>query len=134
MSSTPQSRAENVLEAKAPAFSTEEAAEVALRAFDIQASAHPLDSERDQNFRLRTGAGRQWVLKIANPAEDPAILDMQTQALLHIAQVDPELAIPRVKTTPEGAGRDGYRTPWIEEFCRTGQRTLATAIQAAAAE
>ena len=30
------------------------------------------------------------------------------------------------------AGRDGYRTPWIEEFCRTGQRTLDTATQAAA--
>ncbi len=117
MSSTPrsQARAESVLEAKAPAFSTEEAAEVAQRAFDIQASAHPLGSERDQNFRLRAGDGREWVLKIANPAEDPAILDMQTQALLHITRVDPELAIPRIKTTPDGAlfhqidGSDGRR-------------------------
>jgi len=117
MSSSPQSQttAENVLEAKAPAFSTEEAAEVAQRAFDIQASAHPLASERDQNFRLRASDGREWVLKIANPAEDPAILDLQTQALLHIAQVDPELAIPRIKTTPDGAlfhqidGSDGRR-------------------------
>jgi 4-aminobutyrate aminotransferase-like enzyme/Ser/Thr protein kinase RdoA (MazF antagonist) len=117
MSSTPQSpaRAESVLEAKAPAFSTAEAAEVARQAFDIQASAQPLDSERDQNFRLRAADGREWVLKIANPAEDPAILDMQTQALLHIAQVDPELAIPRIKTTPDGAlfhridGSDGRR-------------------------
>ncbi len=33
---------------------------------------------------------------------------------------------------PITAGRDGYRTPWIDEFCRTGQRTLATATQAAA--
>ncbi len=102
MSSIPQSQAESVLEAKAPSFSTEEAAEVALHAFDIQASAHPLASERDQNFRLRADDGHQWVLKIANPAEDPAILDMQTQALLHIAQVDPSLAIPRVKATPDG--------------------------------
>jgi 4-aminobutyrate aminotransferase-like enzyme/Ser/Thr protein kinase RdoA (MazF antagonist) len=117
MSSTPQSqaRAESVLEAKAPAFSTAEAAEVAQRAFDIQASARPLASERDQNFRLRAGDGREWVLKIANPAEDPAILDMQTQALLHIAQVDPELTIPRIKTTPDGTlfhqidGSDGRR-------------------------
>ena len=28
---------------------------------------------------------------------------MQTQALLHIAQIDPSLGIPRVKATPEGA-------------------------------
>jgi len=105
MSSTPQSpaRAESVLEAKAPAFSTAEAEAFAQRAFDIQASAHPLDSERDQNFRLHTKDGSEWVLKIANPAENPALLDMQTQALLHIARVDPSLAIPRVKATPDGA-------------------------------
>ena len=99
----PQAGSQSVLETKAPAFSTEEAAEVAQRAFDIQASAHPLASERDQNFRLCAVDGRKWVLKIANPAEGPAILDMQTQALLHIARVDPELAIPRIKTTSDGA-------------------------------
>ncbi len=103
MPSPSDARAESVLEAKAPAFSTKEAEEVALQAFDIQASAHPLDSERDQNFRLREKDGSEWVLKIANPAEDPKLLDMQTQALLHIAQVDPSLAIPRVKMTPDGA-------------------------------
>ncbi len=117
MSSSSQYQAitESVLEAKAPAFSNEEAEEFALRAFDIQASAHPMVSERDQNFRLHAKDGSEWVLKIANPAEDPAILDMQNQALLHIAQVDPELAIPRIKTTPERGhfhqidGSDGRR-------------------------
>ena len=107
MSSPPQSqagaKAETVLEAQAPAFTTQEAEAFAQRAFDIQASAHPLDSERDQNFRLCAKDGSEWVLKIANPAENPALLDMQTQALLHIAQVDPSLAIPRVKATPDGA-------------------------------
>ena len=119
MSSTPQSRAgdkaESVLEAQAPAFSAQQAEAIAQRAFDIQASAHPLDSERDQNFRLRVKNGSEWVLKIANPAENPALLDMQTQALLHIAQIDPSLGIPRVKATPDGAlfheinGADGRR-------------------------
>jgi len=108
-------KAESVLEAQAPAFSTQEAEAFAQRAFDIQASAHPLDSERDQNFRLCARDGSEWVLKIANPAENPALLDMQTQALLHIALVDPSLAIPRVKATPDGAlfheidGPDGRR-------------------------
>ena len=62
-----------------------------------------LASERDQNFHLRTADGSEWVLKIANPAEDPALLDMQTRALLHIAEVDPKLAVPRVRATSEGA-------------------------------
>ncbi len=92
-----------VLEEPAPAFSTAQAGEIARRVFDLRASAQPLASERDQNFRLRTADGSEWVLKIANPAEDPAILDMQTRALLHIAQVDPKLAVPRVRATPEGA-------------------------------
>ena len=69
-SQTGQSRAgvetETVLEAQAPAFSTREAEAIARRAFDIEASAHPLDSERDQNFHLRAKNGSEWVLKIAN--------------------------------------------------------------------
>ena len=80
-----------VLEAKAPAFTAAEAEDIAQRVFGIAASAHPLDSERDQNFRLCSVDGLDCVLKIANPAEDPAVLDLQTEALLHIARVDPDL-------------------------------------------
>ena len=107
MPTPPQShtatRTETVLEAQAPAFSTREAETIAKQAFDIKASAQPLDSERDQNFHLHANDGTEWVLKIANPAENPALLDMQTQALLHIAEVDPSLGIPRVKAMPDGA-------------------------------
>ena len=35
------------------------------RLFGIEASAQALWSERDQNFRLRTSQGKQFVLKIA---------------------------------------------------------------------
>ncbi len=121
MSTNPQSpngaaaETQTVLEAQAPAFSNQEAEAIARRAFDIDASAQPLASERDQNFHLRAKDGNEWVLKIANPAEKPEILDMQTQALLHIGRTDPSLPIPRVKVTPDGAlfheidGADGRR-------------------------
>jgi Ser/Thr protein kinase RdoA (MazF antagonist) len=105
----------SVLEAKAPAFSVAEAEGIAKRNFGVSGSARALVSERDQNFHLRTDDGRQYVLKIANPAEDPAVLDFQTQALLHIARVNPELPVPDVVTTAEGApscvidGADGRR-------------------------
>jgi len=84
MSSTPRSqdgvKAQTVFEAQAQAFSSSPEAEVfAQRAFDLQASAHPLNSERDQNFCLRAEDGSEWVLKIANPAENPARLDVKTQ-------------------------------------------------------
>jgi Ser/Thr protein kinase RdoA (MazF antagonist) len=103
--SDPQNRSgagRTVMEEPAPAFSPAQAEGIAQRIFEIRASAHPLASERDQNFRLRAEDGSEWVLKIANPAEDPAILDMQTRALLHTAQVDPSLAVPRVRATPAG--------------------------------
>ena len=123
IATTPKSQAgagatpKTVLEAQAPAFSAEEAEAIAQRVFDIEASAHLLDSERDQNFRLRALDGNEWVLKIANPAENPALLDMQTQALLHIAQVDPNLPIPRVKMTPDGA-------PFHEIDAADGRRSI----------
>jgi Ser/Thr protein kinase RdoA (MazF antagonist) len=105
----------SVLEAKAPAFSIEEAEEIAKRFFGVSGSARALVSERDQNFHLQSNDGREYVLKIANPAEDPAVLDFQTQALLHIARVNPEFPVPHVVTTAEGApsctvdGADGRR-------------------------
>jgi 4-aminobutyrate aminotransferase-like enzyme/Ser/Thr protein kinase RdoA (MazF antagonist) len=42
-------------------------------------------------------------LKIANPAEDRAVAEMQIEALLHIARADPALCVPRVCRTVDGA-------------------------------
>jgi len=115
VSSVPEPQPMSVLEAKAPAFSIAEAEGIAKRFFGVGGSARALVSERDQNFRLRSDDGRETVLKIANPAEDPAVLDFQTQALLHIARVNPELPVPHLVTTSEGApsclvdGADGRR-------------------------
>lgn len=55
-----------------------------------------LTGERDENFRLTVGDGAEYVLKIANPAENPAETDFQTAALLHIEKTDPALPCPRV--------------------------------------
>jgi hydroxylysine kinase len=93
----------SVLEAKAPAFSISEAEGIAKRHFGVSGSARALVSERDQNFHLRGDDGRDLVLKIANPAEDPAVLDFQTQALLHIARVNPELPVPHLVSAGDGA-------------------------------
>lgn len=64
--------------------------------YGLPATAHRLGSERDQNFRMRTPDGRDHVLKIANPAEDRAITNLQTEALRHLAAVDPTLPVPQV--------------------------------------
>jgi len=64
--------------------------------YGLIAAVHRLDSERDQNFRLRTLDGREFVLKIANPAEERAVTNLQTEALLHLAAADPGLPVPRI--------------------------------------
>ena len=46
---------------RAPRFSCEDAARIASRIYGLSAHAHPLPSERDQNFRVG-----EFVLKIAN--------------------------------------------------------------------
>lgn len=55
-----------------------------------------LTGERDENFRLTAPDGAEYVLKIANPAENPAETDFQTAALLWIEKTDSALPCPRV--------------------------------------
>jgi Ser/Thr protein kinase RdoA (MazF antagonist) len=64
--------------------------------------AERVDTERDEQFLLRDQARGTFVLKVSNPFEDPRVVDMQTRALLHIAQVDPGLPVPRLVCSAEG--------------------------------
>jgi Ser/Thr protein kinase RdoA (MazF antagonist) len=75
MSTSLNQGAPAVLETKAPAFSASDAERIAGDVFGIHAAARPLDSERDQNFHLRAEDGREFVFKIANPSEDPVVVD-----------------------------------------------------------
>jgi hydroxylysine kinase len=96
-----------LLTSTAPAYTAEDAMDIARRYFDVTANAHLLSSERDQNFHLSGSDGREYVLKITNSAEDPAVTDLQTKALLHIAEANPDLPVPRL--FPVGDG--GYEAP-----------------------
>jgi 4-aminobutyrate aminotransferase-like enzyme/Ser/Thr protein kinase RdoA (MazF antagonist) len=84
-----------------PALAPDEAADVAERVFGVAGEATRLDSERDANFRVE-GDGAAWVLKVYNPAEADAVVEMQTRAMLHVAQTDPELPVPRVLRARDG--------------------------------
>lgn len=81
-----------------PQFSQQQAEEAASELFGLEGVFKPLNSERDQNFRIQTGDG-DYVFKISNAKEDPAAIDFQTQSLLHIARSDPSLPIPQVILT-----------------------------------
>jgi 4-aminobutyrate aminotransferase-like enzyme/Ser/Thr protein kinase RdoA (MazF antagonist) len=85
-----------------PRFSEDEARRIARDLFDLTGDFSPLSSERDQNFRIRTGKGEGYVLKLSNAEEDPGVIDFQTKALMHIEQQDPALPIPRVVRAKNG--------------------------------
>lgn len=84
-----------------PALPQAELLRLAERHFGVTGTLRPLPSERDQNARLRHDDGREWVLKVASPAEDPAQIALQTATLDHLAAVG-VLGVPRVIPTLEG--------------------------------
>ena len=69
---------------------------MAAQYFGLHGNCRLLSGERDLNFQLTCSDGAQYVLKIANAAEDPLVTDFQNQALLHIQQCDPLLPVQRV--------------------------------------
>ncbi|HEX7994748.1 MAG TPA: aminotransferase class III-fold pyridoxal phosphate-dependent enzyme [Streptosporangiaceae bacterium] len=91
-----------VLQTQPPAFTPEQACEIGRATFGIEASsAKSLGSERDQAFMLTGPSGSDVaVLKVSNPAEDPAMLDMEAMAALHAARCDPGLTIAMPRRMP----------------------------------
>jgi Ser/Thr protein kinase RdoA (MazF antagonist) len=68
----------------------------------IDGELNRLPGERDQNFRVTTSDGCRYVLKIASPLEDLALVDFQIQALLHLENSDPGIPVPRVRRSLDG--------------------------------
>jgi 4-aminobutyrate aminotransferase-like enzyme/Ser/Thr protein kinase RdoA (MazF antagonist) len=91
------------LETSAPGFSLEQALAISRRLFGVGASISALSSERDQNFRVLSAEGRSFLLKISNSADDLRVLEMQTEAMLHVARTDPELPVMRPLRSLEDA-------------------------------
>ena len=85
---------DTILATPTPVRSLEGAAAIAAR-FGVVGQASGLSSERDSNYRITAGDGREYLLKITNPAEDAAVSRFQTEALLHVARADPDLPTPR---------------------------------------
>ena len=89
------------LAAPPPVFTLAEAEKLARDYFGLTGQASPLTSERDANFRIRSG-NASHVLKIANPAEAPEVTNLQTMALLHIEAIDPGMKVQRVLPSVHG--------------------------------
>jgi 4-aminobutyrate aminotransferase-like enzyme/Ser/Thr protein kinase RdoA (MazF antagonist) len=91
-----------LLESPSPRFTVDQVLSFADQRYGLTGKLSPMDSERDQNFHIRTETGEQYVIKIANSAENPAVIDMQLKALEHIALVDSALPVPEVLLSRKG--------------------------------
>lgn len=96
-----QDLAGSLLSLPPPQVPVEALARLAASHWGLVGTLHPLTSERDQNHRLDTAQGR-FTLKLANPAEPPALTDFQTRALVHTAERAPDLPVPRVIAARDG--------------------------------
>jgi len=85
-----------------PVLSDSELASIARQHFDLEGTHKTLTGERDQNTRITTADGQQFVLKIASADEDPASIDMQLNVLQHLEEVDGSLPVPRVRLSKDG--------------------------------
>lgn len=84
-----------------PALSLAELERVALDQYGVAGTARALNSERDQNARIKGAAGN-FVLKIANVGEDPTQIALQNAALAHLEAAG-VTGIPRLIRTSTGA-------------------------------
>lgn len=85
-----------------PAFTLEDAQTLLRDQFGVAGELAPLDSERDQNFRV-TAAHGVFTLKIHNAHEPASAVAFQTALLRHVERHAPDLPLPRIVTARDGA-------------------------------
>jgi Ser/Thr protein kinase RdoA (MazF antagonist) len=100
-----------------------DAVTLALRHWGVRAErATRVDTERDDTFHVETAAGG-YALKIAHPADDPAVIDLQVATTEWAVAHDPSLPVPRFVPTLDGTlqpvvpiagvGRIARLMPWV---------------------
>ena len=86
----------------APPVTEIEATLIAREVYGLDAQAIALPGEYDDNFHLKTIDRREFVLKVMHLAREESFIDMQCQALAHLAARAPQLALPRVHPATSG--------------------------------
>jgi Ser/Thr protein kinase RdoA (MazF antagonist) len=104
-----------------PRLSDEAIRELLHGAWGLEGDLAALPSERDQNVRVDIDGHPAFVLKIANPAEDPALLDAQEATLerlvaagLPVGRGVPSVAGQPVHTPVAGRVARARLVTWLE--------------------
>lgn len=98
-----------VLEHADAGVGKEAARRLAADLFGVEGEAIRLSGERDQNFQITTASGERFLLKLSNSAEDPAVTDLQTRALQHLAEQSPPPPTPGLRFGKHGNPQPRWR-------------------------
>ncbi|NYF09565.1 Ser/Thr protein kinase RdoA (MazF antagonist) [Leifsonia sp. AK011] len=94
-----------------------------------------LDTERDDTFRFDSD-GLPYVLKVAHPGDDHALIDLQLAALAHAAAADPGLPLQRVVPSRGGSawvavdGRAARVFAWMDGTLARGTEPTHAQLRA----
>lgn len=80
----------------------QEAGELARLRYGITADISRFETEKDDTYRLVCEDGQEAVLKVANPGESAALIDLQVTLLDHLAARDMAPPVPRIIRTLGG--------------------------------
>jgi 4-aminobutyrate aminotransferase-like enzyme/Ser/Thr protein kinase RdoA (MazF antagonist) len=95
------------------------ASSLAREIYGLEATARALPGEYDDNFHLVAPDGSQRVLKVMHPARERSLIELQSEALEHLAANAPDLTLPRVCRTAGGEtiatieDADAHRLVWM---------------------
>jgi Ser/Thr protein kinase RdoA (MazF antagonist) len=79
-----------------------EARTVAREVYGLDVATARLDTEKDDTFRLCESDRARFIMKVSNPAEAAAELELQVAMLQHLSIRDPLLPIPAVIPSTDG--------------------------------
>lgn len=82
-------------------LSTSTALELVQQHWHLSGAISELPSYADRNFKIDTEQA-SYVFKVANPNWSYADLDIENEALLHLAKTCPELALPKIFLSEDG--------------------------------
>jgi 4-aminobutyrate aminotransferase-like enzyme len=85
-----------------PNISEPEVKQIALEFYDLKVTVRSLVGEIGQNFHLMADDGKEYVFKIANPAETLPMLEAQNQVLEHLAEFENSFQFPQTVDSLSG--------------------------------
>ncbi|MHA2265696.1 MAG: phosphotransferase, partial [Candidatus Thorarchaeota archaeon] len=85
-----------------PQFDIDEAKKIAEEIFSVVGELRELPSERDRNYHLRTGSGKEFVLKFSALSDEYDVIEAQNLAMIHIVSKIGSGFCPTPKKTKDG--------------------------------